>query len=266
MSETQAISASSGGVKSKCAEKSRVSIRAAQMWLKARCASDWVRGFVLLAGGILLFAALAKLANFPWKPTMVQTPFDLKNPIFGVSVKSVMLTGIALQLAAALLCLFTKRTSGALIFIAWLAANFFVYRIGLWTSGWHHPVFALYYLCNSFDLSPRMADAITVGAAFYLFVGSLAALWILRRSRIAAGFLKASCPSCGGHVKFPIQNLGQQISCPHCKAAMVLQSLGETMKMTCVLCGGHVEFPAHAAGQKIPCPHCAKTITLLKPA
>jgi uncharacterized paraquat-inducible protein A len=81
-----------------------------------------------------------------------------------------------------------------------------------------------------------------------------------------ARFSKAFCPACGGHVKFPIQNLGQQIACPHCKAVMTLQSPGELMKMTCVLCGGHVEFPVHAAGQKILCPHCAKSITLLKPA
>ncbi len=266
MSEAKSITPQSGALENKRAGKPRISIREALLWLKARPADDWARGFALSAGGLLLFAALGKLASFPWKMTMVQNPFDLPDPIFGISVKSVLFAGIAMQLMAAVFCLFTKRTGGALIFVAWLTANLFIYRIGLWTSGWHHPVYTLFYLCDDLDLSPRMADAITVGAAFYLFAGSLIALRCLRRSRIAARFMKAFCQACGGHVVFPIQNLGQQIACPHCKAAMVLQSPGETLKMTCVLCGGHIEFPPHAAGQKIPCPHCAKSITLMKPA
>lgn len=266
MSEAKSISQQSVADERNGVEKLRILVRAAVFWLKSRTANDWVRGFVLSAGAILLYAALEKLANFPWSSAALQTPFALKDPIFGISVKSVLLAGIALQLIAAMLCLFTKRTSPALALIpTWLAISFFVYRIGLWMSGWHHPVFTLFYLSNGLNFSPRTADAISVGATFFLFAGALVTLWSLQRSRIAAGFLKAFCPACGGHVKFPLGNLGQQIPCPHCKAAMVLQSPGETLKMSCVLCGGHVEFPAYAVGQKIPCPHCAKTITLLKP-
>lgn len=245
--------------------KTRLSLREAFSRLKQLTATDWARAFALSAGGLLLFAALSALADFPLRPTAVHTPFDVKDPIFGVSAKTILLLEVVLQLVGAWLCLFTKRTAGALLFVAWLALNFLVYRVGLLTKGWPHPVFGWFYLTGGFGFSPRTADALVLGAVVYLFAGSVVALWVLRRARIAAGFLKAFCPACGGHVKFPIQNLGGQIACPHCRATMTLSSPGETLKMSCVLCGGHVEFPAYSVGRKIACPHCRKTITLLHP-
>lgn len=85
-----------------------------------------------------------------------------------------------------------------------------------------------------------------------------------KSSKMVSNYLKMSCPACGGRVKFAVQNIGQQISCPHCQAAITLRKPEEKLRMTCVLCRGSIEFPAHALGQKISCPHCAKTITLLK--
>jgi prepilin-type N-terminal cleavage/methylation domain-containing protein len=120
-------------------------------------------------------------------------------------------------------------------------------------------------LSDDFGFSPRTADIITLAASLYLFLGSLTALWVLRRPAEAARFLKACCPTYGDHVKFSIQNLGHQTDCPHCKTIMALRDPGATMKMSCVLCGGHVEFPSHAIGQKISWPHCKKTIALPNP-
>jgi DNA-directed RNA polymerase subunit RPC12/RpoP len=87
-----------------------------------------------------------------------------------------------------------------------------------------------------------------------------------RQRDAAAGLMKMVCPACGGPVQFAAPNVGQQIPCPHCRAAITLRKPDDNLKMTCVLCGGHIEFPPHAVGQKIDCPHCAKTITLLRPA
>jgi prepilin-type N-terminal cleavage/methylation domain-containing protein/prepilin-type processing-associated H-X9-DG protein len=264
MNDSHAISTAAGSGK-RGGRNSRAGLRTAFSQLKQLTADDWARGFALSAGGILLLAALSALTDFPWQATTVHTPFDVGDPIFGVSVKFILLAWIALSLAGAWLCLFTNRTAGALLFVAWLAVNFLIYRIGLLTDGWPHPVFAWFYLADGFGFSPRTADALVWSAAIFLLAGSLAALWVLRRARIAAGFLKAFCPACGGHVKFPFQNLGRQTACPHCRTTITLSSLGQTLKMTCVLCGGRVEFPVHAAGQKIPCPHCQKTITLRGP-
>ena len=66
--------------------------------------------------------------------------------------------------------------------------------------------------------------------------------------------MKMICPACGGHVKFAAQNIGQQIPCPHCRAAITLRQPDENLKMTCVLCGGHVEFPAACRRPKNPLP------------
>src|SRR6266542_4438809 len=34
--------------------------------------------------------------------------------------------------------------------------------------------------------------------------------------------LKISCPKCGGHISFPPEIAGQEISCPHCQEAVML--------------------------------------------
>jgi prepilin-type N-terminal cleavage/methylation domain-containing protein/prepilin-type processing-associated H-X9-DG protein len=231
--------------------------------LKSANANERAQLFAFSVGALLFFAAAGKLAHFPWHGDNLTTAFDLNDPIFGVSTKYVLLGGIALQLAAAFFCLFTKRIFPALFFAVWLALNFFIYRIGLWINGWHHPVSSLLYLSDDLGISPGAADIITTAAAVYLFIGSLMALWILRRVVAEARFSKAFCSACGGHVQFLRENLGQEIPCPHCKATMTLREPDRTIKMTCVLCGGHVEFPTHALGQKIACPHCRKIITLL---
>jgi hypothetical protein len=215
--------------------------------------------FVLAAGAILVFMGgsqiLGGLAN-------VQL-LEMSDPIFGLPFRDLMLFLGAAELLIAFPCLFTNKRTLSLSLVAWLSANFIVYRIGLWSMGWHH---SCGFLIAPLGLSLASTDIVFSLSSIFLFVGSVMILWSDYKATQAAHFLKISCPACGGHVRFAIQNLGQQIPCPHCRAAMVLQSPGETMKMTCFLCGGHVEFPVHAIGQKIPCPHCAKSITLLKPA
>jgi uncharacterized paraquat-inducible protein A len=110
-----------------------------------------------------------------------------------------------------------------------------------------------------------MADGILTLIIIYLITGGIAIIWIERRKAHAAEFLKISCPACGGHIAFAIQNLGQQIPCPHCQAVIALRK-PESLKMSCYFCKEHIEFPAHALGQKIPCPHCNRSITLMERA
>lgn len=128
-------------------------------------------------------------------------------------------------------------------------------------------------LTDPLHLSRGLVGMLIAFSPLYLLAGSFTAsgwLWLEGRPaqarKRAAEFLKMPCPSCGGHVKFSVQNLGRKIACPHCRKEMTLRKPEENLKMACVLCGGHVEFPPHAVGQKILCPHYAKTITLLKPA
>jgi endogenous inhibitor of DNA gyrase (YacG/DUF329 family) len=40
----------------------------------------------------------------------------------------------------------------------------------------------------------------------------------------------------------------------------------KNIKTSCPSCGGHIEFPLHGLGQTMPCPHCAVPVTLQLPA
>jgi hypothetical protein len=217
--------------------------------------------FVLSAGGILLLGGMVKVLDFFAK---APAP-DMADPIFALPFHDLMLwVGLA-ELAVACLCLFTSKRTLSLGLLAWLVVTLTAYRIGLWTMGWHHPYAWVAGLVNGLDISPWVADLMIGATSAYLLVGSMAMLWFERRTAQAAQSLKMSCPTCGGHIKFAIQNLGQQIPCPHCQAAITLRK-SDLLKITCYFCKEHIEFPAHALGQKVSCPHCKKEITLKEPA
>jgi DNA-directed RNA polymerase subunit RPC12/RpoP len=187
-----------------------------------------------------------------------------QDPLFMISVRTLFWIVGAIALGMALVCLFGKGVWLKLILILWLATNFCVYQIGFLQRGnYRGPGAYLASPASTFGISSNTAWLIVITVSIYLLSGSLMALlWLWRED--SKGYLKTACAHCGGHITFLPNALGQQISCPHCRAAITLSKPDENLKMICVLCGGHVEFPTHALGQKIPCPHCRSTITLLK--
>jgi uncharacterized paraquat-inducible protein A len=121
---------------------------------------------------------------------------------------------------------------------------------------------------DAFGVSAATAGIMAEVTLAYLVLGSyfmLAGLWLQNRRVASKDEVKISCPSCGGHVTFASQNLGQQIPCPHCQAIIALRK-PENLKMSCYFCKEHIEFPAHALGRKISCPHCNRSITLMERA
>lgn len=38
-------------------------------------------------------------------------------------------------------------------------------------------------------------------------------------------YLKCSCQKCGGHVEFPVSNMGEVVNCPHCNTPIHLMAL-----------------------------------------
>jgi len=238
----------------------------------------WIKPFIYSAGGILLVAALIRFVIAAGNAQVLALP----EPMLGIPLRVAVLLVGGLELVVALVCLFGKRVGLQIGWLAWLATNFLILWIGL---VWQH--FSPQGTCIGSLTDPLRIYHGTSGyilqfIPFGLALGTYAAavsFWFssdARTARLAearqlaaqrdatAGLMKMSCPACGGHVKFAAQNIGQEISCPHCQAAITLRKPDENLKMACVLCGGHVEFPPYAVGQKIPCPHCAKTITLLK--
>jgi hypothetical protein len=240
----------------------------------------WIRYFIITAGVILLAAALTRFLVAAGNAQVLALP----DPMLGIPLRDAVLAVGAFELVVALICLLGKRVGLQVGWLAWLGTNYVVFWVGL---VWQHcsPQGAcIGSLTDPLRIYHGTAGYILEFLPFGLALGSYAAvasLWFSSDARTArlgearqlaarrdatAGLMKMFCPACGGHVKFAAQNIGQQIPCPHCQAAITLRKPDENLKMTCVLCGGHVEFPAYAVGQKIPCPHCAKTITLLKPA
>jgi DNA-directed RNA polymerase subunit RPC12/RpoP len=240
----------------------------------------WIKSFIFSAGGILLAAALIRFLIAMGNAQVVSLP----DPMLGIPLRVAVLAVGAFELIVALICLFGKRLGLQLGLLAWLGTNYIVFWIGLL---WQHlsPQGAcIGSLTDPLHLSRGMTGYIFEFIPLGLALGTYAAavsFWfssdartarlaearqLATRRDILAGLMKMVCPACGGHVKFHAQNIGQQIPCPHCQAAITLRKPDENLKMACVLCGGHVEFPPHAVGQKISCPHCKMNITLRQPA
>lgn len=218
---------------------------------------DW---FLVSSGAILALNGMEQILEvFAKNQTL-----DLADPIFGIPFRVMLLSFGIVNVAIAALCFFTDRKMLLLCIIVWWTANGVVYRIGLWQMGWTQPYPLVSYLATSLHISVRKADVVLAGVAGYLLTGSITSLVVLKREISEKQFSKMSCPSCGGHIKFGSQNVGQKTNCPHCKKSVTLRTGGASLKMSCFFCQGHIEFPAHALGSKMPCPHCKKDITLVE--
>jgi hypothetical protein len=248
----------------------------------------WIRLFIYSAGGILLTAALTRFLIAAGNAPALALP----EPLIGIPLRyAVMLVG-GLELIVALICLFGRQTGLQLGWLAWVATNYAVYRIGLLTIHYHPQATGVGSLTDPLHLARGTIGLIISSLPFYLLAGSYAAvfwLWIGKkwtarlvavrpgktivanpaptRNRLEAFVrtLKISCTACGGHIEFPTNFFGERIPCPHCQASITLQK-ARNLKTSCTACDGRIEFPDHAIGQKIPCPHCQMPITLKEPA
>ena len=224
-----------------------------------------IRAYIYSAGSLLLaLAAALFLVNF------LKTPLDfvpVRDLFFNLQLPALFWILGGILVIAALFCLFGRQATLQLTCVLWLSINLIVCRISLPFLGVKGGVKGyLGGMADAFGVSTSTMAALLAMAVWYLFIGSLIAMalvWASERMKRANPGIKTVCAQCGGHIEFPLQNLGQKIFCPHCGETITLQAPGN-LKMSCVLCGGHIEFPAYALGQQIPCPHCTKTITLLK--
>jgi len=246
---------------------------------KSRSYPAWTKYFSYAAGGILLMAALIRFVIASGDAQILSRP----DPLLGVQLRYAMLAVGIIELAVAWFCLFGKSVGLQCAWLAWLGTNYLVVQTGL---GWAHcspQGTCLGSLTDPLQLSRGMTGGfmavLPLGLAFGSYL-ALAAPWLPQRkvgpassrSKAPSGggpsptaayvrFLKIACAACGGHIEFPTNFFGEQIPCPHCRAAVTLQK-PVTLKMTCPACAGHLEFPDYALGQKIPCPHCQTEITL----
>jgi hypothetical protein len=221
--------------------------------------------FTNSAAALLLAAASALFLINLTGPVHLVLPRD---PITGISLRYLFWTFGAIAVLVAFLCLFSERPARSVPWVAWLATNFLIYRIGLYVEGCHSLTGFLACVTYAFGV-PAKAASVLVDVAFgYLLAGSYALLlwsWVRRLAWPAGAFEKMACPACGLHIRFAAKNLGQKIPCPQCKTTVTLRR-PDLLKTVCFFCQGHIEFPPHAIGEKIPCPHCKMDITLKEPA
>jgi len=222
--------------------------------------------FVSVGGAVLLGAGLTRVLVLLGRSPMLTEP----EPVLGVSLRiAVLLVGV-LELGFGLYGLFGRRLRWQLSLMLWLLLNYVVYRVGLVFMGCHPEWTCIGSLSDPLRLGRGTAGFITAYAMpGFLLVGSVVLLTMPKLARwcpIRTHYQRMFCPSCGGHIKFHVRNLGQRIPCPHCATEVELEP-HDVLKMSCFFCHKHIEFPAHAAGTKTKCPHCGKDITLkLNPA
>ena len=238
----------------------------------------WTNYFIYISGALLLAAAILRaLIACGDAPAL-----SLPEPVLGIPLRYAVLATGGIEAAVALICIFGKRIGLQIGWLAWLGTSYVVLWLGLVCQHFSPQGSCIGSLTDPLRLHHGASGYIFALMPFGLVLGSYAAAgtyWLAPQARkvrsaeareqaaqrdAASGLIRMTCPGCGGHVKFASENLGRQISCPHCQAGVLLSKPEEYFKMTCVLCNGHVEFPPHALGRKIPCPHCEKTITLLK--
>jgi hypothetical protein len=231
-----------------------------------------VKFFIYSAGGILLAATLIRFVIAAGGAQALTLP----EPVLGFPLRyEVMMVG-GIELIVALMCLFGKQIDLQIGWLAWLSTYLVVYRIILLWLHFHPQATCIGSLTDPLHLSRGITGAVTVLIPFYLVFGTYASaawLWLAKGGRAAlraarlplTGSLKMVCAACGGHIAFPIKNLGKQTACPHCKTGVTLREPGN-LKMSCFFCKEHIEYPAHALGTKIKCPHCEQDITLKEPS
>lgn len=226
------------------------------------------RLFIYSAGVLLLAAVLGMFFSIEAGRGLIHP----HEPLSGINLPVFFSIVGGLELAVALICLFGQNALLQTSLVLWLAINLGVYQGGLWWLGISGG-FKGYLggVSGAFGISVGIADLILKILVLYLLTGSLfSLLWSWAKKPPAEpqdnvdGDLKTVCPSCGGHIRFASQNLGQKIPCPHCQKETILRKSG-LLKMSCYFCKEHIEFPSHAIGHKMRCPHCKNDITLLSP-
>jgi len=93
----------------------------------------WSKHFILIAGGLLVAAALVRFLIL-FRPAQ---SLALPDPLLGIPLRPAVFLAGLLELAAGLICLFGKNSRLQAMVLAWLATNWVVYRIGLMWLGIH---------------------------------------------------------------------------------------------------------------------------------
>jgi hypothetical protein len=128
----------------------------------------FVKSFNLSSAAILLLTGIFKVLGW-FGSARILDEFD---PITGVSFRYLLLMVGIVELGVATICVIWKAQVVSSFLIGWLALNFLLYRLGLWSLDWHRPCGCLGNLTDYLNLSPETADIAIRFILAYFLIGS----------------------------------------------------------------------------------------------
>lgn len=128
----------------------------------------FVKFFNLSSAVILLLTGTFKVLGW-FGSVRILDEFD---PVTGVSFRSLFLMVGIVELGVATICVIWRARVVSSFLIGWLALNFLLYRIGLWSLDWHRPCDCLGSLKKYLNLSPETADIASRFILAYFLIGS----------------------------------------------------------------------------------------------
>lgn len=146
-----------------------------------------VRIFLDSAAVVLLSTGLAKVASVLTGGEVLRT----HDPVTGLGLGTLFGRVGSLEVAVALLCLFSRRVGLSVVLLLWLGASFVVYRLGLWWVGGPRYCGCPGTMTGALRLSPAAADLALKLALAYLLVGGRVALRVLLKQAEIKGLLRA---------------------------------------------------------------------------
>jgi len=137
------------------------------------------RLFICSAAMLLLLTAISKFIS-----SMGHGPIlYIHDPLTDFKFRNLFRIVGGIEIAVALVCIFSKRTWLSAGLVAWLATSFLAYRIGLAVIGYHRPCSCLGNLTDALHIPPQTADTAMKIILAYLLIGSYATLFWLWRQR-----------------------------------------------------------------------------------
>jgi len=213
----------------------------------------FLNGYCLVT--VLLFVLLGLVMLFTaWGDEQLLPLLRQQDALFGISTRVLLLIWGLAHLILGGYLLFTEDSLGQGLALCWVDLNYIIYLIGMVWMEQKRP-FALVKLIGwKTGVSTAALETCWKLLILYLAIGSAVLIvWGWRESkrlrdevllkrwremressdaqpntvaskspRDAFVYLKMSCALCGGHVEFPVNNLGQKAACPHCKATITL--------------------------------------------
>lgn len=135
-----------------------------------------IRSIKLFHWSVAALLAISAAAKFVSSGGAVRL-LDIANPIFGISNRAVLQGVGVLELSIALVCLSAVSQGIKTIMIASLAADFALYRLGLYLLHYTGPCNCLGDLTQRLGISQHTGDLMAKTIICYMAVGSLFALY-----------------------------------------------------------------------------------------